>query len=117
MSEFKGSKGPWIVDEFGDVYSEDGTFCIAGCRGIIDIAADTHNANLIAAAPELLEALQWALPLAKIAMDTHRMERIKCGHVDINGTYKNGETWVGIYQKEVDEIESAQAAIAKALGQ
>lgn len=82
-----------------------------------DMQEHKANAALFSAAPELLKALQWALPLAKIAMDSHRMERIKCGHVDINGTYKNGETWVGIWQEEVDKIESAQDAITKALGE
>lgn len=116
MSEFKGTKGPWGVSANTSVDSELGGFICEAYGDSTSFEEDQANAKLIAAAPELLEALQWALPLAKIAMDTHRMERIKCGHMDINGTYKNGETWVGIYQKEVDEIESAQAAIAKALG-
>lgn len=68
-------------------------------------------------ANELLEALQWALPMAILAMEQHRMERVKNGHRDISGTYKNGESWVGIYQDEVDKIEFARAAIAKATGE
>lgn len=68
-------------------------------------------------ASDLLDALQWALPMAILAMEQHRMERVKNGHVDISGTYKNGESWVGIYQDEVDKIEFARAAIAKALGE
>lgn len=75
-----------------------------------------HDAHLIAAAPELLEALRWALPMAIIAMEQHRFERVKAGHTDIVGTYKNGESWLGIYQDEVDKIEFSRAAIAKALG-
>lgn len=39
-------------------------------------------------ANELLEALQWALPMAILAMEQHRMERVKNGHWDISGTYK-----------------------------
>ncbi len=131
MKQFKGTPGPWVIkpEEVDRGYIRvrgarlGGRYKVANVvtpqyEGVLAREAEETraNANLIAAAPELLEALQWALPLAKIAMDTHRMERIKCGHVDINGTYKNGETWAGIYQKEVDEIESAQAAIAKALG-
>ena len=73
------------------------------------------NAKLIAASPDLLVALQWALPLAKIAMEAHRMDRLRCGHNDITGTYTGGDTWVGIYQSEIDEIEFAQSVIAKAL--
>lgn len=68
-------------------------------------------------ADELLEALQWALPMAILAMEQHRMERVKNGHRDISGTYKNGESWVGIYQDEVDKIEFARAAIVKATGE
>jgi len=62
MSEFKGTPGPWFVDGFGDVNDTleitENTTCIAACRGVIDIERDRHNANLIAAAPELLEALK-----------------------------------------------------------
>lgn len=74
------------------------------------------DASLIAAAPDLLKALDWALPLAKIAIEDHRMGRLKAGHNDITGTYKNGDTWVGIYQSEIGEIEFADSAIAKAKG-
>lgn len=39
----------------------------------------------------------------------------------VTGTFqehiKNGESWVGIYQDEVDKIEFARAAIAKATGE
>lgn len=54
MSEFKGTPGPWIVrsQEIQSVGTEDKM--TAMCYGI-------ENANLIAAAPDLLEALQDAL--------------------------------------------------------
>lgn len=55
----------------------------------------------------LRDALAWALPLAEWAIDDHRLERLRCGHSDIHGTYKNGVTWAGIYQSEVDQIERA----------
>lgn len=58
MSEFKGTPGPWMVDEYGDVKECNGDFLIAGCRGVIDVGKDEHNANLIAMSPELLGALQ-----------------------------------------------------------
>ena len=110
MKEFQGTPGPWHYDdELGGVYSKGGQF-------VCDVT-DKNNANLIAAAPELLEALQWALPLAKIAMSSCQLERVKCGHRDITGTYKDGVTWVGIYQDEVDSIERAESAINKALGE
>ena len=70
------------------------------------------NARLITAAPDLLEALRWALPLAEMAIESHRIERIRLGHSDIIGTYKNGATWVGISQDEVDQIEKARAVIS-----
>lgn len=60
---------------------------------------------------ELVDALKWALPLAERAIDDHRMERLRCGHNDITGTYKNGQTWVGIYQSEVDQIEAVRAIL------
>ena len=51
MKEFKGIHGPWHYDdELGGVYSKGGQF-------VCDVT-DKNNANLIAAAPELLEALQ-----------------------------------------------------------
>ena len=62
----------------------------------------------------LREALKWALPLAERAQDDHRMERIRCGHTDIVGQYKNGVSYVGIYQSEVDQIEEARAALSEA---
>ena len=61
---------------------------------------------------KLEEALRWALPLAERAVDDHRMERMRCGHNDITGTYKNGVTWVGIHQSEVDQIEFAREVLA-----
>jgi hypothetical protein len=85
-------------------------------HGAKETAEAEANARLIAAAPDLYEALRWALPLAERTMDDHRLGRVKAGHSDIHGTYKNGVTWAGIYQSEVDEIESARAALNKALG-
>lgn len=57
---------------------------------------------------DIAKLLNWSVPLAIIAVDQYRMERVKAGHHDITGTYSNGETWVGIYQTEVDEIEFAR---------
>lgn len=59
----------------------------------------------------LRAALRWALPLAERSVDDHRLERVRCGHSDIHGTYKNGVTWAGIYQSEVDQIEEARQTL------
>lgn len=60
----------------------------------------------------LLEALKYTVPLAVIALDAHRVERIKAGHIDITFTKPNGEKWVGLYQDEWDKLESAQEALS-----
>lgn len=121
MTEVKHTPGPFFTScpHGGTIYVE------ARLRGstIQEVAAvgptetpdqQQANAKLFAAAPELLMALYWALPLARLAMESHRMDRIKFGHNDINGTYKDGTTWVGIYQSEIDDIEFAVAALSKA---
>ena len=63
MKEFKGTPGPWVVNDIGQhwnnkalahleiTFGEDG-----GC--ICDTVYQREDANLIAAAPELLEALR-----------------------------------------------------------
>lgn len=88
MSEFKGTKGEWRSDE-----TINGNYSIVALRdryvvelGHIDSKQD---ANLIAAAPELLEALQWM----KMALNSGTAMDIAIGQ------------------------EKSDAAIAKALGQ
>lgn len=71
--EFKGTKGTWIAIPFGltsegatRVVSEDKDdllgysrfVCNAYCNQFVDLKESEANAKLIAAAPELLEALQ-----------------------------------------------------------
>ena len=83
MKEFKGIPGSWHYDDvLGGVYSKVGKF-------VCDVT-DKDNANLIAAAPELLEALQKMLSKA----------------------YK--QNWNDAYP---EELKSAQDAINKALGE
>ena len=54
MKKFKGRGGPWHYDdELSGVYSES-------CRFVCDVT-DKDNGTLIAAAPELLEALQFTI--------------------------------------------------------
>ena len=83
MKRFKGRNGSWHYDdELSGVYSES-------CRFVCDVT-DKDNDILIAAAPELLEALQKMVSKA----------------------YK--QNWNDAYP---EEIQSAQAAINKALGE
>lgn len=107
--------GPWELDPDGTspgIYADDPSggdpVCLATIKRL-------HHPEKLAAAlrgrDRVVEALRWALPLAERAMDDHRLERIRCGHSDIHGTYKNGVTWSGIWQAEVDQIEAARAAL------
>jgi len=72
---------------------------------------NTSDRDTLSREDELLACLRWALPLAERAVDDQRLERIRYGHSDITGTYKNGVTWAGIHQSEVDDIERARAAV------
>ena len=64
MKEFKGTHGPWeIMDDDGELkIVQSGSIEYGrGWKSYSDICSevsDPDNANLIAAAPELLEALQ-----------------------------------------------------------
>ncbi|KAA5932357.1 MULTISPECIES: hypothetical protein [unclassified Pantoea] len=100
MQKFKGTRGPWRVSEMrGDLidirHSDEGIGAIS--LNLAHVVARKSwlseaeaNAKLIAAAPELLEALQAML----------------------NKAYK--QNWNDQYP---DEVDAAQSAIAKALGQ
>ncbi|WP_262264183.1 hypothetical protein [Pantoea dispersa] len=94
MEGFKGTPGKWVVDGDYDVTTEDGTVISWTSLGVFEPDEMIANSKLIAAAPELLEALQWAM--TKIGPYTQR-------------TSSN--------QAHCDQIDKANAAIAKALGQ
>ena len=56
--------GPWAVGKNGDVNSKDGLVVVVGVSYEIGKAArdrDKADARLIAAAPDLYEALEWAV--------------------------------------------------------
>lgn len=84
---------------------------VAICQADHSAAVIAAREGAIANRAEVAKVLNWALPLAKIAIESHRYERCKYGH-DMTGTYRNGETWVGIYQTEVDQIEHAEFILA-----
>ena len=102
MSGFRGTPGPWVRHEpsgyqhsmGGYILGREGKICdVSG----FDVGSDAakENGKLIAAAPELLEALQEMLAIVK------------------KHTYpqpdKPSSTW--------GRMEAAEAVIAKALGQ
>lgn len=96
MKEFNGTKGPWFEYREGSstVYVEaklrDGVIQEVAACGPTEAGSDAQSANarLIAAAPDLLEALQEVLYELSTAREVH------------DGT-----------------IRQADAAIAKALGE
>ncbi|HBR2411226.1 hypothetical protein [Klebsiella pneumoniae] len=92
MQEFKGTPGPWHVMR-GDVLDKNGRM-VASVEGFCPGENDTYDAELIASAPEMLEALQ-------LLMAEQTGGNKSCGH--------NGFTCMCPYDK-------ARAAIAKALG-
>lgn len=95
MSEFKGTPGPWNVrsKQIQSVGTDEKM--TAMCYGVA-------NANLIAAAPELLEALQL------IIKDLRIRAKVR-GDIDDDGTVVL-DIGSGVLMKAND-------AIAKALGQ
>lgn len=99
MKEFQGTPGPWIADKasraVGPVSHDDDQsygilIPVAWVEFDQDEGIQASNQRLIAAAPELLEALQKMVSKA----------------------YK--QNWNDAYP---EEIQSAQAAINKALGE
>ncbi|HDC4367508.1 TPA: hypothetical protein O8L32_000546 [Enterobacter cloacae] len=71
MKEFNGTPGKWVVDGDCDVTTEDGTVVSWIAEGIFEPDEMIANALLIAAAPDLLEALQLFLD-AQILPEYHQ---------------------------------------------
>lgn len=99
MENFKGTPGPWVADKtsraIGPIsHDDDQSYGILIPVAWVEfdqcVGIQASNQRLIAAAPELLEALQKMLSKA----------------------YK--QNWDDAYP---EEIQSAQAAINKALGE
>ncbi|HDK7229040.1 TPA: hypothetical protein PTV58_002654 [Cronobacter sakazakii] len=100
MKDFKGSPAPWmVIDDHPqmacfDIHGEHGDIYITIYR--VDENRASHNAHLIAAAPDLLEALQDMLSGWKYIREQH------------------GDLYGVGWDRAQDK---AQAAISKALGE
>lgn len=66
MSEPKHTPGPWIVSGLGTVYGENGDLVTTVFRG--------RDVTLIAAAPELLDALEGVISEGPGPMDEYLYE-------------------------------------------
>ncbi|WP_374255823.1 hypothetical protein [Yokenella regensburgei] len=101
MKEFKGTPGPWVMDDYGNVLHETeagsvGKLRVSGVRLPNRVTEEyAANTKLIAAAPDLLEALQNMIG----AFDNPIVRRKLPS--DFNS----------------EAIQSARAAISKALGE
>lgn len=105
----KYTKGPWVLDEFSDeqwdicIEREEDFLVICEMTSAIEssttklTAEDKANARLIAAAPELLEALQQAVGSLEWAASVIGDIPPKCDYIE--------------------RIEEAKAIIAKATGE
>lgn len=104
MSEAKHTPGPWVLDDRGCKYivskAGDGYITRDVCRmdgSTMASVAQTANAHLIAAAPELLEALEKLAVLADA--------------FSVSGVY------FGEIPEHSQAIDAAYTAIAKAKGE
>lgn len=68
MEQFKGTKGKWF--KAGDIIDDESGNEIAKVQGVFNNETETHNANLISAAPDLLKALHDLLVYA-VENDLH----------------------------------------------
>ena len=105
MSEAKHTTGPWNVPfrEFTKIKAANGAH-IATCHKLTNLVNLEANSRLIAAAPDLLEALVWMVEND----DTNE------GDTPINGF--GGASWNDVNAHWIKGLNKARAAIAKATG-
>ena len=117
MSDFKGTPGPWKWFTSNShnrlsslIFGQDGhvLYAYADGNGFPHIGCNKEDMKLIAAAPELLEALQEVVSAMEIILRVGH-ERI----IELGGQCDPPEVML----KGHSEIARAKAAIAKALGQ
>lgn len=99
MKEFKGTKGPWEVNVIGPHWNNDSLTHLEVTFGrdgecVCDTVYQLEDANLIAAAPELLEAVM--------------------GLLESHGEIGSANVWS---INDSPEGLKARAAITKALGE
>lgn len=125
MNEFKGYNSEWFMrikngmalfDCMGEGFEH---YQFAECVVALDCGEISDrmmsNAKLISVAPQMLDSLVWSLQLAEVALEDCRINRIRCGHLDIVSKYKDGRVCIGLYQDEVDKLESAKEVLRKVL--
>ena len=105
MSEAKHTTGPWNVPfrEFTKIKAANGAH-IATCHKLTNLVNLEANSRLIAAAPDLLEALVWMVEND----DTNE------GDTPINRF--GGASWNDVNAHWIKGLNKARAAIAKATG-
>ncbi|MNN37449.1 hypothetical protein D3C81_1513990 [compost metagenome] len=101
MNEFKGTPGPWIKREIEGAFHKQKAYAIdynEDQEQVVDYVYREEDANLIAAAPELLEAL---------AAASKKLEDVKSTFH--GGFYTGRELYTDLFAK-------IDGALAKALG-
>jgi len=69
----KPTQGPWTIDSFGNIQTPKGVLRLKGvalpCGSVSDKSEVMANTRLIAAAPDLLEALEHLVAIVDIHQD------------------------------------------------
>lgn len=102
MSGFKGTPGPWEVDEYGRLIDASGMTIAA--RGMANEMVAVANSKLVSASPELLEALEEAV------------KDLLAYQINARHAAKINARWEGCAEAVQPSIDKAREAINKALG-